>query len=1033
MKSEHVIIEPGLSYSGIKAAVLAAGSSLGELGGAERFYLGLTEGLREIGCHVKLIFLPADESSFEQIVDNYESCHTLDLSAYDVVISTKAPTYAVNHPCHIMYLVHTVRVFDDMFYETFPDATLRDFSQRAKIHSFDTKALAGIKVKFAIGHEVASRLFRWRGVMPEVMHPPIGFSGFRCEKQGDYLFLPGRLHPWKRADLVIDAIKRSKKSLKLIISGIGEAESDLKRLASGDPRIEFIGRVSDEKLIDLYANALAVPFVPKREDYGYITLEAFASSKPVVTCSDSGEPIHFVRHNSNGLICEPSSESLCEAFEWLFEHRDEAKKMGQKGKELISGMAWSSVATRLLQAALDTAVEKKMSTTRVAVFDMQPITPAVGGGRQRLLGLYHNLGNGIDCHYVGTYDWVGESFRRQQLSNGLEEITVPLSEEHHIASQQISSQSGGKTVIDITFGQLGYLSKNYIEAAKNEIQKADVVVFSHPWVFPLLATYLKPEQVIVYESHNVEGYLRAQFLDESNPVEKKLLRQVAQDEYDLICRADLVLACSQEDMARFNRVYDISYNKMRIAPNGVMAFAAAVPGEKEKKVARKNLKLDDNGLIAIFIGSPYGPNLDAAQFIVEELALAIPEVTFIIAGGVGGHVTPESNNVVITGGINEHEKYLWFCAADVAINPMFSGSGTNIKMFDFMALELPILTTATGARGIETGDQPAMLICEPNVESFVSAMNQLQDVTLRNSIGKEARLCVEEGYSWERISPITGAMLKQRHQFSGQPKPLFSVVIPTYERHEQLESLVKCLQSQIERDFEVIIVDQSVNPWIGAEQNYGFPVLYYHSPVKGAVRARNTGVTLAQGEIIAFTDDDCLPTDAWLINARQYFLSESTVGVEGIIFSDHLGEPEWRQVTNVGLEGIGFMTANLMVRSCVFQQLGGFDLQFDKPHFREDTDFGWRMLGLGNVPYAKDVSVFHPAQPRSLSRESASERARFFVKDALLYKKHPDRYQALFLVEQHFKNTPGFIEHLQRGFGFYKITPPDWMDRYLEK
>ena len=1032
--NEKSIIKSSQLYSDIKVAVLVAGSAKGELGGAERFYQGLTEGLRSIGCHVELISMPADESSFDKIIENYENCRDLDLSSYDVVISTKTPTYAVNHPCHIMYLVHTVRVFDDMFYEAFPNASLENFTHRSKLHKLDAKAMAGVKVKFAIGYEVANRLFRWRGIRPEVIHPPLGLDGFKCSEQHDYFFLPGRLHPWKRVDLVISAVKYSKKPLKLIISGAGEAEKDLKKLAAGDSRIEFLGRVSDEKLIDLYANALAVPFVPKHEDYGYITLEAFASGKPVVTCCDSGEPIHFVKHLDNGLICEPSSDSLCKALEWVFDHRDEAKIMGQKGKALISGMEWSSVATRLLQAAFGTSKKKTMPTTNVAVLDMQPITPAVGGGRQRLLGLYHNLGAGIDCHYVGSYDWPGESYRRQQLTSGLEEITVPLSDEHHAASELMSSQANDKTIIDIAFSQLGHLSTSYLQTAQEAIKNADVVVFSHPWVYPLLTTYLRPEQIIVYDSHNVEGYLRAQLLDENNLVEKNLLRQVAQDEYELCCRADLVLACSKEDIARFNRVYQIPFNKMRVAPNGVMAFTNAVPNEEEKKQARETLKLNQEGLIAIFIGSPYGPNLDAAQFIVEQLAVALPEVTFIIAGGVGCHFTSRrSSNVVVTGEINEQEKYQWFCAADIAVNPMFSGSGTNIKMFDFMALNLPTVTTTIGARGIETGAQKAILICEPDVKSFVLAIKQLQDVNLRNSIGNEARICVEEGYAWERISSITGTILKQRHQFSGQPKPFFSVVIPTYERHDQLEALVESLQNQIERDFEVIIIDQSTNTWLGAEQEYGFPVLYYHSPVKGAVRARNTGAALSQGEVIAFTDDDCLPDEMWLINARKYFQEQSTVGVEGMIVSDHLGEPEWRQVTNVGFEGVGFMTANLMVRSSIFQLLGGFDLQFDKPHFREDTDFGWRMLDVGNVPYAKDVSVFHPAQSRNIERESAAERACFFEKDALLFKAHPERYKELFFTERHYESTTGFSQNLIKGFNKYSLHIPEWMKPLLEE
>lgn len=294
-------------------------------------------------------------------------------------------------------------------------------------------------------------------------------------------------------------------------------------------------------------------------------------------------------------------------------------------------------------------------------------------------------------------------------------------------------------------------------------------------------------------------------------------------------------------------------------------------------------------------------------------------------------------------------------------------------------------------------------------------------------------MCVEDGYAWERISEQLGIFLEARKRLAGQPRPLFSVVVPTYERHDQLDDLIRCLQNQTERDFEVILVDQSAERWEGADESYGFPLTYFHSPVKGAVRARNTGAMLAQGTIIAFVDDDCQPAEDWLLNARPYFSDPMVIGVEGLIHSDHLNDPEWRPVTNVGFEGIGFMTANLMVRSSVFQYLGGFDLQFDRPHFREDTDFGWRMQDIGSVPYAKDVAVFHPAQPCSKERESAVERAKFFQKDALLYRKHPERYRELFMVEGHYERTAGFNENLAKGFEINGIELPYFCSRNMSK
>ena len=1021
-------------FEDVRVAVVASGPTTGSVGGAGRHFQGLLEGLRAVGCTAELIYIPADEPSFQAILDNHVRCATLDLSDFDVVISTKAPTYAIRHSAHVMYLIHTVRVFDDMFDDQFLVPTFENFQQRATLHALELEPILLAKARFANGKETADRLYRWRGIRADVLHPPLVSNAFRQGPTGEYFFLPGRLHPWKRVDLVIKAVRASSLPMKFKIAGTGEDENELKRLAGGDPRIEFLGRVDDEQLIDLYAAALAVPFMPLREDFGYITLEAFASGKPVVTCTDSGEPTRLVRHGENGFICPPDPLVVKDALETLYLDRDLAAVMGRRAANVPANMpTWPEVAQQLVAAALSPSPRVYDNSSAVCILDMQPIDPPVGGGRLRLLGLYHNLGAATECTYVGTYDWPGEPYRSHKLSETLREIDVPLSDAHHAAAAALASQAGGKVVIDLAFSQQAHLSPDYVNTARQQIADADVVIFSHPWVYPLVKDHLRPAQVLIYDSQNVEGYLRAQLLDEGNPVEAGLLRRVIQDENDIGWAAEWLLACSQEDLLRFHRVYGFPLEKMRVVPNGVMAFRNPLPTSELRLAARQALNIDEAAYVAIFIGSPYGPNVQAADFIAQQLAPVMPHVTFVIAGGVGQGMKSSLANVRITGHLDEAGKTRWLYASDIAVNPMVSGSGTNIKMFDFMAMGLPVVTTTIGARGIETGGLRAMLVVEPMAEAFAAAIERLRDADLRSQMGLDARQCVEDGYAWERISEQLGCFLEARRRLAGQSNPLFSVVVPTYERHDQLDELIAHLQKQIERDFEVVLVDQSAERWAGADRSYGFPLTYYHSPVKGAVRARNAGAMLAQAAIIAFVDDDCQPAEDWLVRARAYFADPEVLGVEGLIYSDHLDEPDWRPVMNKGFEGIGFMTANLFVRSAVFQYLGGFDLQFDRPHFREDTDFGWRMLDLGRVPYAKDVKVFHPAQPRTKERESDTQRVKFFQKDALLYSKHPEQYRQLFMAERHFQKTPGFRENLLAGFEASGIQLPGWMSAMLNE
>ena len=179
----------------------------------------------------------------------------------------------------------------------------------------------------------------------------------------------------------------------------------------------------------------------------------------------------------------------------------------------------------------------------------------------------------------------------------------------------------------------------------------------------------------------------------------------------------------------------------------------------------------------------------------------------------------------------------------------------------------------------------------------------------------------------------------------------------------------------------------------------------------------------ARGRVIAFTDDDCQPHPAWLVNARRYFDDPNVIGVEGFVESDVERADHLRVVTNVNFEGFGFMTANLFVRKSIVERIGGFDERFDRPHFREDTDLAWRALAHGRIPFGRDVRVLHPAQRVDVTRESRGERVRFFVHDPLLFDKHPDRYVELLASEAHYPD-PEFWEYFLRGMVRHRLGIP---------
>jgi len=333
----------------MKVAVVTPVAFSGERGGAENLYQGLVKGLRQNGVKVDQIKIAVNESSIDDIKRAYLDFYDLDLSAYDGVISTKAPSYLVRHPNHICYLLHTMRSFYDMFDLEFPRKTRPLIQQRQLIQRLDTGALSYPRTKkiITIGEEVRQRLKKWNGLESRVLWPALPAGRFHCNRY-QFLFVPSRLHRWKRIDLVIRAMSYVDTDIRVKIAGTGEDENRFRELARGDARIEFLGWVTQRKLGKLYANALAVIFAPLREDFGFVTAEAFASAKPVITCSDSGEPARLVRDGLTGFICRPNPKSLAKKIEILANDSGRAQLMGEKARATAPCQTWTDVGRGLL-------------------------------------------------------------------------------------------------------------------------------------------------------------------------------------------------------------------------------------------------------------------------------------------------------------------------------------------------------------------------------------------------------------------------------------------------------------------------------------------------------------------------------------------------------------------------------------------------------------------------------------------------------------------------------------------------------------
>jgi glycosyltransferase involved in cell wall biosynthesis len=334
-------------------------------GGAEALAEGLRDALRSEGHEAEIVAIPFKWYPPERILDHMLACRLLDITestgmTIDRVIGLKFPAYFIPHPNKVLWIVHQHRTA----YNLWDDHALSDLIRfpngsqvRGAIREADARLLREAKKIFAISRNVSHRLKQYCGIdSTPLYNPPQHAARFYHAAAEDYFFFPSRITPPKRQLLVLEALAETRKSVRVRFAGhvdnpsYGEAlKAHAKSLKVHD-RVEWLGPLSEEEKRRQYASALGVVFPPINEDYGYVTLEAMLSSKPVITCVDSGGPLEFVRTNETGLVTESTSRALAAAMDALWENRAQAQAMGQAGRADYDRqkISWQEVIRRLL-------------------------------------------------------------------------------------------------------------------------------------------------------------------------------------------------------------------------------------------------------------------------------------------------------------------------------------------------------------------------------------------------------------------------------------------------------------------------------------------------------------------------------------------------------------------------------------------------------------------------------------------------------------------------------------------------------------
>lgn len=789
----------------MKIAIVAPASVPYVVGGAENLYRSLCRYFNEETSHsCEIVTLPSPEENFSEIIDSYCRFSELDLDHFDLVISTKYPSWMISHRNHVCYMLHPLRGLYDTYHlmglpydvdwdqkglndikkmmdamaksSSVDNSALGPFFRELKristdkkntsllafpgpfvreiVHFLDAYALSANRIKnhFAISSTVVKREGYFpSGINALPLYPAPLIDGFEC-KEFKFIFTTSRLDGPKRIDLIIEAFKLVSGDIQLIIAGDGLQRDYLERLAKKDNRIRFVGRVDDNQLREYYANALAVVFVPYDEDYGYVTIEAMKSSKPVITTTDSGGPNEFVKDGINGFSVPPSPKDIAEKIELLFHNVEMARQLGAKAAETVENIEWRYVADQLLvknNIRSDALNSSKTRTKKKMVVAVTfPVYPPRGGGQARVFNLYRNLTQHYDIEIVCLCHQDLPALSRE-ISPGLIETRIPFPDKFIEYEQKLSKKVDWVPITDIALIDGYKMLHDYNLVLKAALESADIAVSCHPYLARAIRDF-GSDIDLWFEAQDVELDLKTQLLPENSTTDK-LLKMVFDAEKDCWLHADLVFACTERDLDRLSELYGSSQATKIEVPNGVDFDSAVFLGNTEKKLLKRKLGIENKNTV-LFMGSWHGPNLEAAEQLIQ-IAPSFPDVYFFLVGSAGLAFGDRElpSNIVIFGEVDDEEKQIVMCASDVAINPMLSGSGSNLKMLDFFAYGLPVISTPFGARGIDA--EPSIHFVNSDINSLPLELSSF--FALKQRYGNMQMACrdlVNKKYSWKTIA-----------------------------------------------------------------------------------------------------------------------------------------------------------------------------------------------------------------------------------------------------------------------------------------
>lgn len=386
---------------------------------------------------------------------------------------------------------------------------------------------------------------------------------------------------------------------------------------------------------------------------------------------------------------------------------------------------------------------------RLVAASPAPVAEPRDGGRRRLREVARALAAWTDVEVVSLAP-ADSHARRIEIGPGLVEQCVPKGARFEAAQGRLERLLGGVPAGDLAMAFEIGSAPEYLDALADAVRGADLLLASHVYAVPALDAVGSAPLWLDAPDHECSlkrsllppGLLAAELLHRLAVLEREawhaaawvtLARVPDQRALEATC-GRRAAGSAQLANGVDTEAIDFTPPLERVRRRGVRPGAAASP------------------FVLLFVGTHHGPNVDAVDWLLDHAA-GFSGCELRLLGAAGGAFAADARTnhpgIHLLGEVSEAERLAALAAADLGLAPMRSGTGTQLKVLEYAAAGLPVLSTPLGLRGL--GFAPGAEVAVAELDQWREEIQSLRAAPdRREAMARAARARVEREHDWRR-------------------------------------------------------------------------------------------------------------------------------------------------------------------------------------------------------------------------------------------------------------------------------------------